>query len=207
MRWAAARGSPFVLFLDADDLSRPCRLAAVRAAFADASAPGVVYSTFDVVDQEGRLVPLEAMTRSVAEVIEAHRRGPPQGAEVWVAIGTETGYVNHTSSTAVRCRRRARCRSKRRSGAWRREVGAISAGRAATGEAGAVARRATTSAWTGRCWRPVSTRLQAQEPAAVGSIQVSAARFSKVRLAASRDAERGHSLRPAARPTAPGALG
>jgi hypothetical protein len=42
------------------------------------------------------------MTGSVAEVIEAHRRGPPQGGEVWVAIGTETGYANHTSSTAVR---------------------------------------------------------------------------------------------------------
>jgi glycosyltransferase involved in cell wall biosynthesis len=102
VRWAAARGSPFVLFLDADDLSRPGRLAAVRAAFADASAPGVVYSTFDVIDPAGRLVPLTSMTGSVAEVIEAHRNGPPQGSEVWIAIGTETGYVNHTSSTAVR---------------------------------------------------------------------------------------------------------
>jgi hypothetical protein len=74
----------------------------VRAAFADASAPGVVYSTFDVIDPAGRLVPLTAMTESVAEVIEAHRNGPPQGSEVWIAIGTETGYVNHTSSTAVR---------------------------------------------------------------------------------------------------------
>jgi hypothetical protein len=102
VRWAAARQSPFVVFLDADDLSRPGRLAAVRAAFADASEPGVVYSTFDVVDPDGRLVPLTAMTGSVAEVIEAHRNGPPEGSEVWIAIGTETGYVNHTSSTAVR---------------------------------------------------------------------------------------------------------
>lgn len=42
------------------------------------------------------------MTGSVAEVIEAHRRGPPQGSDVWIAIGTETGDVNHTSCTAVR---------------------------------------------------------------------------------------------------------
>jgi hypothetical protein len=102
VRLAAARRSPFVVFLDADDLSRPGRLAAVRAAFADGSAPGVVYSTFDVVDPDGRPVPLPAMTGSVAEVIEAHRRGPPQGLDVWIAIGTDTGYVNHTSSTAVR---------------------------------------------------------------------------------------------------------
>jgi hypothetical protein len=102
VRWAAARGSPFVVFLDADDLSRPGRLRAVRAAFADASAPSVVYSTFDVVDPDGRLVPLTAMTGSIAEVIQAHRSGAPQGSDVWIAIGTETGYVNHTSSTAVR---------------------------------------------------------------------------------------------------------
>jgi hypothetical protein len=102
VRWAATRQSPFVVFLDADDLSRPGRLVAVRAAFADASPPGVVYTTFDVVDPDGRPVPLTAMTGSVAEVIEAHRRGPPQGSEVWIEIGTETGYVNHTSSTAVR---------------------------------------------------------------------------------------------------------
>ena len=102
VRWAASRRSPFVVFLDADDLSRPGRLAAVRATFADASEPGVVYSTFDVVDPDGRLVPLTAMTGSVAEVIEAHRNGPPEGSEVWIAIRTETGYVNHTSSTAVR---------------------------------------------------------------------------------------------------------
>jgi hypothetical protein len=102
VRWAVARRSPFVVFLDADDLSRPGRLGAVRTAFADPSAPGVVYSTFDVVDPDGRPVPLSAMTGSVAEVIEAHRRGPPQGPDVWIPIGTDTGYVNHTSSTAVR---------------------------------------------------------------------------------------------------------
>ena len=102
VRWAAARRSPFVLFLDADDLSRPGRLAAVRAAFADESNPGVVYSTFDVVDPDGRTVPLASMTASVAEVIEAPRSGPPRGSDVWIAIGTDIGYVNHTSSTAVR---------------------------------------------------------------------------------------------------------
>jgi hypothetical protein len=101
VRWAAARQSPFVVFLDADDLARPGRLKAVRAAFAHPSAPGVVYSTFDVVDPNGWLVPPSLMTGSIAEVIEAHHSGPPQGSEVWVAIGTETGYVNHTSSTAV----------------------------------------------------------------------------------------------------------
>jgi hypothetical protein len=99
---AADRGSAFVLFLDADDLARAGRLAHVREAFGRRPSPGVVYSTFDVIDPAGRAVPLEAMTGSIAEVIEEHRKGPPQGPESWIAIGTETGYVNHTSSTAVR---------------------------------------------------------------------------------------------------------
>jgi cellulose synthase/poly-beta-1,6-N-acetylglucosamine synthase-like glycosyltransferase len=102
IKHAAMRGSPFVLFLDADDLAHPDRLTAVRDEFASRSTPGVVYSTFDVVDPEGRNVPLDEMTGSIAEVIEAHRSGPPVGSEVWIPIGTETGYVNHTSSTAVR---------------------------------------------------------------------------------------------------------
>jgi glycosyltransferase involved in cell wall biosynthesis len=102
IRYAATRESPFVLFLDADDLARPDRLASVRDAFTGPTEPGVVYSTFDVVDPDGRTVPLDEMTGSIAEVIEAHRRGPPEGSEVWIPIGTETGYVNHTSSTAVR---------------------------------------------------------------------------------------------------------
>jgi len=98
---AAGRDSAFVLFLDADDLAGRERLARVREAFGRRPAPGVVYSTFDVIDPAGHTVPPEGMTGSIAEVIEEHRNGPPEGPEAWIAIGTETGYVNHTSSTAV----------------------------------------------------------------------------------------------------------
>lgn len=101
VQWAQAQRSPIVLFNDADDLSDPHRLERVRGAFLERPAAGVVYSTFHVIDQDGRHVPLDEMTASVAEVLEEHRRGPPQGADAWIAIGTETGYVNHTSSTAV----------------------------------------------------------------------------------------------------------
>jgi glycosyltransferase involved in cell wall biosynthesis len=100
--WAHARRSPLVLFNDADDLSDPRRLERVREVFVQRPATGVVYSTFRVIDQDGQEVPLAEMTPSVAEVLEAHRRHPPQGDNAWIAIGTETGYINHTSSTAVR---------------------------------------------------------------------------------------------------------
>jgi cellulose synthase/poly-beta-1,6-N-acetylglucosamine synthase-like glycosyltransferase len=102
VQWAYEQRSPFILFNDADDPPAPRRMEVVRRVFAERPETGVVYSTFRVIDQDGREIPLAEMTPSVAEVIEAHRRHPPQGDNAWIAIGTETGYVNHTSSTAVR---------------------------------------------------------------------------------------------------------
>lgn len=102
IQWAGAQGLPFILFNDADDPPDPRRLEVVRRIFVEQPGAGVVYSTFRVIDEAGREIPLAEMTPSVAEVIEAHHHHPPQGENAWIAIGTETGYVNHTSSTAVR---------------------------------------------------------------------------------------------------------
>jgi len=102
IQWAYEQRSPFILFNDADDPPDPRRLEVVRRVFAEQPETGLVYSTFRVIDEAGREISLAEMTPSVAEVIEAHRHNPPQGDNVWIAIGTETGYVNHTSSTAVR---------------------------------------------------------------------------------------------------------
>ncbi len=102
VQWAFEHESPFILFNDADDPPSPRRLERVRQVFVEQPATGVVYSTFRVIDQAGQEIALAEMTPSVAEVIEAHRQHPPQGDNAWIAIGTQTGYVNHTSSTAVR---------------------------------------------------------------------------------------------------------
>jgi hypothetical protein len=102
IQWVQRQGSPLILFNDADDLSYPRRLEVVRRVYVERPTTGVVYSTFRVIDQDGQELTLAEMTGSVAEVIEAHRQHPPQGDNAWIAIGTETGYINHTSSTAVR---------------------------------------------------------------------------------------------------------
>jgi glycosyltransferase involved in cell wall biosynthesis len=102
IQWVQQQNSPLILFNDADDLSYPRRLEVVRRVFVERPTTGVVYSTFRVIDQDGQELSLAEMTGSVAEVIEAHRQDPPQGDNAWIAIGTETGYINHTSSTAVR---------------------------------------------------------------------------------------------------------
>lgn len=102
IHWAQRQDAPLILFNDADDLSYPRRLEVARRVFVERPTTGVVYSTFRVIDQDGQELSLAEMTGSVAEVIEAHRQHPPQGDNAWIAIGTETGYINHTSSTAVR---------------------------------------------------------------------------------------------------------
>jgi glycosyltransferase involved in cell wall biosynthesis len=102
VQWAYEQRSPLILFNDADDPPDPRRLEVVRRVFVERPEADLVYSTFRVIDQDGGEIPLAEMTPSVAEVIEAHRQHPPEGDNAWIEIGTQTGYVNHTSSTAVR---------------------------------------------------------------------------------------------------------
>src|SRR5690349_18282323 len=53
VRWAARLGAPFVLFLDADDLAHPERLARTRRVFARRPEVDMVYSSFVTVDESG----------------------------------------------------------------------------------------------------------------------------------------------------------
>jgi hypothetical protein len=101
VRWAAAQGAPFVLFNDADDVSHPRRLEVTRELFDEQPDTGFVYSTFAVVDEHDRPVPREALTSSVAEILDSHRT-PVEGPHGWIRIGTETGYTSLTSTVAVR---------------------------------------------------------------------------------------------------------
>jgi hypothetical protein len=99
--WAAARGAPFVLFNDADDVSHPRRLEVTRRVFEREPDIGFVYSTFVVVDEDGRPLPREKLTPSVVEILDSHR-SPVEGRDGWIRIGTETGYTTLTSTVAVR---------------------------------------------------------------------------------------------------------
>ncbi|MFD3696958.1 glycosyltransferase family 2 protein [Streptomyces sp. NPDC058646] len=101
VRWAAARGAPFVLFLDADDLAHPRRLERTRRIFAEHPEVDFVYSTFRVIDENGLPVPRERLTPSVREVLDSHER-PVEGPNAWIRIGAETGYTSLTSTVAVR---------------------------------------------------------------------------------------------------------
>ncbi len=102
IKWAFEQGSPIILYNDADDISHHKRLEIVRKIFLEQPKTGVVYSTFRVIDENDDYTSETDLTPSILEILEAHRNNPPQGKNVWVRIGTETGFTNLPSATSVR---------------------------------------------------------------------------------------------------------
>ena len=99
---ASMLGCPFVLYLDSDDIAPPERLEKTRQAFMTHSSVGIVYSSFDVIDENGKYVEEKNVLPSIHEIQEQLRINPPHGKGVWRKIALETGYINLTSSTSVR---------------------------------------------------------------------------------------------------------
>jgi glycosyltransferase involved in cell wall biosynthesis len=100
--WAQRIGSAFVLFNDADDVSHPQRLARVRAEFDADPDAGLVYSTFEVIDENGQRVERHRLGEPIRQILDAQAANAPRGYHAWKRIGIETGYANLTSTTAVR---------------------------------------------------------------------------------------------------------
>lgn len=101
IRYANEIGAPFILFNDSDDISDPKRLALVREAFSDDTV-NVVYTSFDVIDENDCIVPLDHINKSVGEIIEGHSFDVVEGENAWIGIATKKNYTNLTSCTAVR---------------------------------------------------------------------------------------------------------
>jgi glycosyltransferase involved in cell wall biosynthesis len=102
VNWAERIGSPFVLFSDADDVCHPERLARVRAEFDRDPDAGLVYSAFEVIDENGRSVERHLLGEPIRQILDAQAANAPRGYDAWKRIGIETGYANLTSTTAVR---------------------------------------------------------------------------------------------------------
>ena len=102
VRYAAEIGAPFILFNDADDLSDPRRLELVRRAFEKDGTVNVVYTSFDVIDENGNSVPHDQISRSVREIIDGHKADVVEGENAWISIAMKKKYTNLTSCTAVK---------------------------------------------------------------------------------------------------------
>jgi glycosyltransferase involved in cell wall biosynthesis len=94
-------GAPFILFNDADDVSDPRRLELTRKAFEDETV-NVVYSSFDVIDENGNIVPDSEINMAIREIIEGHKIDIVEGENAFVNIATKKKYTNLTSCTSVR---------------------------------------------------------------------------------------------------------
>jgi glycosyltransferase involved in cell wall biosynthesis len=106
---ALERGVSIVLFNDSDDISHPKRLEVVKRILLDNPSIDVVYSTFEVIDENNRLTPTEKISSPILEILESHLQNPLEGENIWIKMGTETGITNITSSTAVRIKFAYQC--------------------------------------------------------------------------------------------------
>ena len=95
-------GAPFILFNDSDDISDPRRLELVRKAFDEDETVNVVYTSFDVIDENDNVVPHDRILMSVREIIDGHQVDIVEGENAWIGIATKKKYTNLTSCTAVR---------------------------------------------------------------------------------------------------------
>ena len=106
---ALERGHSLILFNDSDDISHPKRLEVVKKILLENPRIDVVYSTFEVIDENNRLTPTEKISSPILEILESHLQSPLEGDDIWIKMGTETGITNITSSTAVRIKFAYQC--------------------------------------------------------------------------------------------------
>lgn len=97
---AVKRNSPIILFNDSDDISHPQRVEITRKTFIEKPDASVIYSTFTPIDESGIPYKYEELPWMIKEILNAHNN-PPQGDDVWITMGTKTGYFNLTSTTSV----------------------------------------------------------------------------------------------------------
>lgn len=101
IQYAYKIGAPFILFNDIDDVSHCRRLEYVRNAFCKQNNVNVVYSSFNVIDENNEPVKYSDICKSVREIIDGHSDDIVEGENAWIQISTNKNYTNLTSCTAV----------------------------------------------------------------------------------------------------------
>jgi cellulose synthase/poly-beta-1,6-N-acetylglucosamine synthase-like glycosyltransferase len=101
VEYAAANGYPFIMYNDADDISHPDRVRVVRAAFAANPLVDLVYSTFEAIDEDRRVIPEDKMSTPLLALLNFQRSRPIVGQDAWIRMGLES-VASLPSSTALR---------------------------------------------------------------------------------------------------------
>lgn len=102
IRQAYADKCPFVCFLDADDMAHPQRVEAARNIFIKDNEIDVVYSAFQVVDENKNLVEQEKLVEGIKRNLKDLAQKPLYGYDTWKFIATE--WDNLTIPSALNAR-------------------------------------------------------------------------------------------------------
>lgn len=108
--WAITQGADLVLFLDADDVCEPSRLAASRAALDANPRAGLVYSSFAIIDEHSQPRPVAELPQAIAEIFEDQADRDQLLRRPWREMACQRGYMSLTSTVAVRVSVALRCR-------------------------------------------------------------------------------------------------
>lgn len=93
---------PFICFLDSDDLSHPNRVEEARKKFLEQEEIDVVYSTFQVVDEENKPVMQEKLVEGIRVTLKDLANRPLYGYDTWKSIATERDALTIPSALNVR---------------------------------------------------------------------------------------------------------
>jgi len=80
---------PFVCFLDSDDIAASNRAEEVRKVFLSDRDASVVYSSFNVIDEDNMLVPEDKLLEGIRIIISDMKTRPLEGYDSWIDIATE----------------------------------------------------------------------------------------------------------------------
>ena len=102
LNYANEIGAPFVLYNDSDDTPHPRWLEVARKCFDQDEKANVVYTSFDVIDENDDPARFEDICMSVKDILIGHKKDITEGENAWISMATKKNYTNLTSCTAVR---------------------------------------------------------------------------------------------------------
>lgn len=102
IREAQRIGAPFICFLDADDISHPDRAATVRETLATDPDADIVYSGFQVVDEDCRPVPADRLVGGIRTLADEIAQRPLTGYDCWITLAVERDNLTVPSALNVR---------------------------------------------------------------------------------------------------------
>jgi len=102
IRRAYEDGCAFICYMDSDDISSKYRAEEVREIFLKDPEAQVIYSTFDVIDEENCRVPEDRLIEGIRIMQNDMERAPLEGYDIWIDIAIERDNLTIPSALNVK---------------------------------------------------------------------------------------------------------